>query len=168
MVWGIIGQKIHIKFATSLRREMIQLAGENVGEMRTHPTPEAVAHLSVAKLHARRYSRSKAKYLIGAAEAVARGELDIEGFPRGSAVAAEKKLTALHGIGIWTARYVMLRGGFADAAPVGDSAMATALQRLHKLPERPDQELTEKLMTSFAPHRSLATMHLWTSLKDVS
>ena len=32
----------------------------------------------------------------------------------------------------------MMRGGFADAAPVGDSALATALQRLHKLPERPD------------------------------
>ena len=56
----------------------------------------------------------------------------------GSAVAAEKKLTAQRGIGIWTARYVLMRGGFADAAPVGDSALATALQRLHKLPERPD------------------------------
>ncbi len=168
LAWGIIGQQIHMKFATSLRREMIQLAGEKVGEMRTHPTPEAVANLSVAKLHARRYSRSKAKYLIGAAEAVARGALDIEGLPRGSAMAAEKKLTALHGIGIWTARYVMLRGGFADAAPVGDSAMATALQRLHKLPERPDQEQTEKLMVQFSPHRSLAIMHLWTSLKEAS
>ena len=30
--------------------------------------------------------------------------------------AAEKKLTALHGVGTWTARYTMLRGGFADAA----------------------------------------------------
>ena len=60
----------------------------------------------------------------------------------------------------------MMRGGFADAAPVGDSALATALQRLHKLPERPDQEQTAKLMAHFAPHRSLATMHLWTSLKD--
>jgi 3-methyladenine DNA glycosylase/8-oxoguanine DNA glycosylase len=62
----------------------------------------------------------------------------------------------------------MLRGGFADAAPVGDSAMATALQRLHKLPERPDHEQTEKLMLQFTPHRSLATMHLWTSLKEAS
>ena len=69
--------------------------------------------------------------------AMARGDLDIENLPRGSALAAEKKLTALHGIGTWTARYVMMRVGFADAAPVGDSALATALQKLHKLPERP-------------------------------
>ena len=56
----------------------------------------------------------------------------------------------------------MLRGGFADAAPVGDSALATALQRLHKLPERPDHEQVKTLMADFSPHRSLATMHLWT------
>jgi AraC family transcriptional regulator of adaptative response / DNA-3-methyladenine glycosylase II len=168
LAWGIIGQQIHINFAGSLRREIIALAGEKIGDMRAHPTPERVADLSVAKLHARRFSRSKAAYLIGAAQAVAKGELDVENLPRGSAVAAEKKLTALHGIGTWTARYVMLRGGFADAAPVGDSAMATALQRLHKLPERPDHEKTAKLMALFSPHRSLATMHLWTSLKEAS
>ena len=97
---------------------------------------------------------------------MANGELDIEGLPRGSAVAAEKKLTALHGVGTWTARYTMLRGGFADAAPVGDSALATALQRLHQLPERPDHDQVKNLMAAFSPHRSLATMHLWTSLKE--
>jgi AraC family transcriptional regulator of adaptative response / DNA-3-methyladenine glycosylase II len=34
------------------------------------------------------------------------------------------------------------------------------------LPERPGQEKTASLMAAFAPHRSLATMHLWTSLKE--
>jgi AraC family transcriptional regulator, regulatory protein of adaptative response / DNA-3-methyladenine glycosylase II len=142
------------------------MAGEKVGEMRTHPTPERVADMSVAVLNKKRFSRSKAEYLIGAAEKVASGALDVENLPRGSAAAAEKKLTALHGVGTWTARYTMLRGGFADAAPVGDSALATALQRLHKLEERPDQPETAKLMAHFSPHRSLATMHLWTSLKE--
>ena len=168
LAWAIIGQQINMKFATSLRSEIIRMAGEKIGTMHAHPTPEKVADMDVAALNARRFSRSKAKYLIGAAQAVAKGELDIEGLPRGSAVAAEKKLTALHGVGIWTARYAMLRGGFADAAPVGDSALATALQRLHRLPERPDQEETTKLMAAFSPHRSLATMHLWTSLKDAA
>ena len=205
LTWAIIGQQINIKFAGALRREVIALAGEKIGDMRTHPTAAQVADLDIAKLTSRRFSGSKAKYLIGAAEGgliglvedgdvieidiprrtinlklaeaviadrraemVAKGELDIEGLPRGSAVAAEKKLTALHGIGTWTARYVMMRGGFADATLVGDSALATALQKLHKLPERPDQAGTAKLMEAFAPHRSLATMHLWTSLKEAS
>ena len=166
LAWGIIGQQINVKFAASLRGEIIRLAGEKVGPMRAHPTPERVANMNIQALNKRRFSRSKAAYLIGAAEAVAKGKLDIEGLPRGSAVAAEKKLTALHGVGTWTARYTMLRGGFADAAPVGDSALATALERLHKLPERPDHAQVAAMMAAYSPHRSLATMHLWTYLKE--
>ena len=48
LAWGIIGQQINVKFATSLRRELIDLAGEKVGDMRTHPTPERVANIDVA------------------------------------------------------------------------------------------------------------------------
>ena len=168
LAWAIIGQQIHLKFAASLRRDLIAMAGEKIGPMRTHPTPERVADLSVAKLNAHRFSRSKASYLIDAAAAVARGELAIENLTQGSALAAEKKLTAQRGIGTWTARYVMMRVGFADSAPVGDSALAMALQRLHKLPERPDHQKAEALMAKFAPHRSLATMHLWTYLREAA
>ncbi|HKU64980.1 MAG TPA: Ada metal-binding domain-containing protein [Rhizomicrobium sp.] len=168
LCWGIIGQQIHVKFAAALRREMVELAGEKIGDMRAHPTPERVADIGVSALAARRYSRSKARYLVDAAQAVAGGKLDIENLGEGSAIAAEKALTAQRGIGTWTARYVLMRSGFADAAPVGDSALATALQRLHQLPERPDADQTARLMTRFAPHRSLATMHLWTYLKEAA
>ena len=108
--------------------------------------------------------------MIGAAETVAKGAAGHWLACRaGSAAAAGKEIESdQRGIGTWTARYVMMRGGFADAALVGDSALATALQRLHKLPERPDAEQTGKLMQAFAPHRSLATMHLWNSLKDAA
>jgi AraC family transcriptional regulator, regulatory protein of adaptative response / DNA-3-methyladenine glycosylase II len=168
LCWGIIGQQINVKFASSLRRDMVGLAGDKIGDMRAHPTAEQVAGVDISSLTARRYSRSKAQYLIDAAQAVAGGKLDIEGLSEGSAIAAEKALTAQRGIGTWTARYVLMRSGFADAAPVGDSALATALQRLHQLPERPDADQTARLMSRFAPHRSLATMHLWTYLKEAA
>lgn len=168
LCWGIIGQQINVKFAASLRREMVELAGEKIGEMRAHPTPGRVANIDMGALTSRRYSRSKASYLLDAAAAVASGRLKVENLSEGSAIAAEKSLTAQRGIGTWTARYVLMRGGFADAAPVGDSALANALQRLHKLPDRPDGDQTARLMSAFAPHRSLATIHLWTSLKEAS
>jgi AraC family transcriptional regulator of adaptative response / DNA-3-methyladenine glycosylase II len=168
LCWGIIGQQINVKFASALRRDMVELAGERIGDMRAHPTAKKVAELEASALTGRRYSRSKARYLIDAAQAVAEGKLEIENFGEGSAIEAEKALTAQRGIGIWTARYVLMRGGFADAAPVGDSALATALQRLHGLPERPDADQTARLMSRFAPHRSLATMHLWTYLKEAA
>ena len=168
LCWGIIGQQINVKFATSLRRDLVELAGERIGDMRAHPTPLAVANIDAGELTRRRYSRSKTRYLIDAAQAIADKRLDIEGMTEGSALAAQNALTAQRGIGIWTARYVLMRGGFADAAPVGDSALATALQKLHKLPERPDTDGTARLMSAFAPHRSLATMHLWTYLKEAA
>lgn len=168
LCWAIVGQQINVPFAAALRREILNLAGEKVGDMRAHPTPERIADLGVEALTKRRYSRSKAGYLVGAARDVAEGRLDIETLCDGSAVAAERKLTATRGIGTWTARYAMLRGGFADAAPVGDSALATALQRLHGCEERPAHDEVDRLMKAFAPNRSLATCHLWASLKDAA
>lgn len=163
--WAIMGQQINISFAGSLRRDLILLAGAKVGDMFVHPTPEAVAKLDAADLTSRRFSRSKAKYLIEAAQSIVRGDLPIESLVDGSAIEAEKLLTAQHGIGTWTARYVLMRTGFADAAPVGDSGLATALQRLHDLPDRPDAVGTARLMARYSPWRSLASMHLWSSLQ---
>jgi AraC family transcriptional regulator of adaptative response / DNA-3-methyladenine glycosylase II len=168
LCWAIIGQQINVKFATSLRRDLIARGGEKIGTMMAHPSAERVLDIGAVALTKRRYSRSKADYLMNMAQETAEGRLDVEGLPEGSAVAAEKKLTALRGIGTWTARYYMLRGGFADAAPVGDSALATALQKLHGRAERPAHDEVHTMMQAFAPHRSLATMHLWTSLKDAA
>ena len=144
------------------------MGGEKVGEMIAHPSAARVADIGATALTKRKYSRSKADYLIGAATEVAEGRLDVEQLPNGSAMAAEKKLTSVRGVGTWTARYYMLRGGFADSAPVGDSALATALQRLHKTAERPAHDEVAKMMQAFAPNRSLATCHLWASLKDAA
>jgi len=169
LCWAIIGQQINIAFASSLRRELLALAGTPVGDMIAHPTATRVAEVPPADLARRRFSRSKAEYLIGAAQAVAGARLPIESLADGSAVAAERDLKELHGVGTWTARYVLMRGaGFADCAPVGDVALAAALQKLTAAGERPGHDQVEALMRPFAPHRSLATLHLWASLKDAA
>ena len=166
MCWGIVGQQINIRFAGKLRQVLIALAGQPIGTMRAHPTPAALAQLSIDDLTTRQFSRAKARYLIDAAQAVAAGQLDIEGLRDGSAIAAEKSLTAQRGIGVWTARYMLLRLGFADIAPIGDSGLATALQRVYQLEERPDAKQSATLMNDFAPYRSLATAHLWASISS--
>jgi AraC family transcriptional regulator of adaptative response / DNA-3-methyladenine glycosylase II len=165
LCWAIVGQQINLAFAGSLRRYLIEVAGTPVGSMRVHPTPRAIADLDPSSLTANRFSRAKVKYLLAAAEAVASGQLAIEELWQGSAVEAEAKLTAQHGVGTWTARYVLMRIGFGDSAPVGDSGLATALQRLHNLAHRPDIVETARLMAPYTPWRSLASMHLWASLR---
>jgi AraC family transcriptional regulator of adaptative response / DNA-3-methyladenine glycosylase II len=169
LCWAIIGQQINVTFASALRRELLMLTGDEIDGMRAHPVPERVAALDAGDLARRRYSRAKAEYLIGAARAVTKGALAPETMSEGSAVAAERKLVEIHGIGKWTARYMLMRGaGFADCAPVGDVALAAALQKLVASNERPDAAEVERLMQPFAPHRSLATCHLWASLKEAA
>lgn len=165
--WAIIGQQINLAFAMALRRSLIAKVGvlHEPSGLYAHPEPAAVAALSVEELMAERYSRSKAQYLIGAAAAVADGRLPLEALEQGSAQATETALTAIRGLGPWTARYTLMRGfGLADAAPIGDSGLSTALQRMHGLEARPDARETELLMAPYSPHRSLATCHLWLSL----
>jgi AraC family transcriptional regulator of adaptative response / DNA-3-methyladenine glycosylase II len=130
----------------------------------THPAAQAVAALEPADLVRRQFSRRKAEYLVETARAVAAGDLPLEELARGPAPALERALLARRGIGPWTARYVMLRAcGLADCVPVGDAGLTAALERFYDLPERPGPEQTETLMLPFAPHRSFATTHLWTS-----
>jgi AraC family transcriptional regulator of adaptative response / DNA-3-methyladenine glycosylase II len=167
LVWAIVGQQVNLAFAYALRRDLIRLAGLPAAHgLIAHPDPEHLAILAPEALESLRFSRRKAEYLIGAAQAVAGGHLRLEALP--TATGAERELLALRGCGTWTAQYVLMRGlGYGDCVPLGDAALTLALQRTFSLPERPDVEATARLMAPFAPHRSLATFHLWASLKGV-
>jgi AraC family transcriptional regulator of adaptative response / DNA-3-methyladenine glycosylase II len=168
LVWAVVGQQVNLAFACALRRELAELCGEPAGGgRRAHPTPAAVAALDPGDLRRRRYSGRKAEYLVDVARRVAAGDLPLAELEWSPATEAERLLRAMRGIGPWSAHYVLMRGlGFADCVPVGDSALATALQRYHALDGRPGPAETAALMAPFAPHRSLATFHLWQTLSD--
>ncbi|MDE1145725.1 MAG: hypothetical protein PW843_03790 [Azospirillaceae bacterium] len=171
LAWAIIGQQINLTFASDLRRQLILLAGRpHPSGMVAHPDAAAVAVMDPEALTARRFSRSKARYLIDAAKAAAEGRLDLDALerldtdPAGEAD-AEAALLALRGIGPWTANYVLMRGcGLPDRVPVGDAGLAAALQRFHGMDRRPSPDEQAALMRPHAPWRSLATAHLWASL----
>lgn len=168
LAWAIIGQQINLAFACSLRRELVDIVGSRIeGDLIAHPDASAVAALDEKDLTKRRYSKSKARYLIGAARAIATKTLDLDALSTGSAQLAAVNLEAVPGIGTWTANYVMMRGiGFVDCVPAGDSALSMALQRAHELGARPDATATTRLMEAYAPYRSFATAHLWASVSD--
>lgn len=163
LVWAIVGQQVNLSFAYRLRRTLIGLAGSPVeGGLRAHPTPEQVGNLDYSDLTSRQFSRGKAGYLIDASRRVAAGELDVEAFPFQPATVVHKTLLATRGIGEWTSNYVMMRGcGFADCVPAGDTGLSSGLTDFLELDHRPDAKETIELMKRFAPHRSLATFHLW-------
>ncbi|HXC18181.1 MAG TPA: AlkA N-terminal domain-containing protein [Holophagaceae bacterium] len=167
LMWAILGQQVNLAFAYALRRDIIRAWGVPASAgLIAHPSPEVLAALEPEDLLPLRLSRRKAEYLVLASRRVADGTLDLDGFL--TATSAERSLLALRGCGPWTAAYTLMRGlGFPDCVPVGDAGLTLALQRFFSLASRPGPKETLELMAAFAPHRSLATYHLWTSLKGV-
>ena len=168
LTWAVLGQQVNLAFAFTLRRNLLSLAGAPAPRgMRAHATPAEVAALDPADLVRRQLSRSKAQYVVELSRAVAGGELQLDALHGAAASRIEEALLARRGVGPWTAAYVMLRGyGLADCVPVGDAGLALALQRYHALDERPDAARTRALMALYAPFRSFATFHFWSSLGD--
>ena len=164
-MWVVVGAQVNVSFASTCRAALIELAGTRVGDTIAHPTPAEVARLDYSDLERRQYSRRKAEYLIDAARAIVARELDLEGGRFEPVPLVEERLGAVRGLGPWSVQYLLMRSyGFEDCAPIGDVALAEALKRFFALDERPDAPAATRLMESFAPHRSLATLHLWKSL----
>jgi 3-methyladenine DNA glycosylase/8-oxoguanine DNA glycosylase len=171
LTWVIVGQQINLAFAYVLRRRLAERAGVPIsggmGGVLAPPSAEAVANLTVEELGRMQFSRRKAEYLIGAAQKIVAGELDLARLATVPPEEAEAGLVAVRGIGRWSAQYLMMRAfGLEDCVPVGDAGLVKGLARFFNLPERPDQAETLELMRPFAPYRSWATFHLWQSLMD--
>lgn len=168
LCWAIIGQQVNLRFASTLRRRLIERCGKPAPNgMRAHPAADDVATLEPAELRRMQFSTRKAEHLIGVARAVASGELALTGLREWPAARARHALLQQPGIGPWTSEYVLMRGiGLADCVLTGDAGLVAALQRFYGLPARPDAEGTRTLLARFAPQRSLATEHLWTSLSN--
>ena len=174
LVWVIAGQQVSLPVAFAMRRRLtrrvgVQLEGSaSAAPLYAPPTPESIAVLEPSDLHQLGWSKRKAEYLLDIARAVADGSFDPEGLAGRSATAIERELLAIRGLGPWSVNYLMMRAfGFADCVPIGDAALTRNLKRYFELATRPDARVTRQLMAPFAPHRSLATFHLW-ALKEES
>jgi AraC family transcriptional regulator of adaptative response / DNA-3-methyladenine glycosylase II len=166
LAWAILGQQISLKAAVTLRRGLIESFGRtHASGLRAHPAVEDVAGLDVEALRPLKFSGSKAAYLIAAARAVNSGEISLGSMRRMSALHVSRRMAAVRGIGPWTVQYALLRGvGFADCLPAGDAGLAQGLERLAGA--RPSQQKIRELMAKYSPWRSVATYHVWASLKE--
>ena len=163
LVWVIAGQQVSLPVAFALRRRLARRIGFRLREgLHAPPRPEVVAELEDRDLHQLGWSRRKTEYLLGVARAIVEGSFEPTALAELSATEIERRLLAVRGFGPWSVHYLMMRAfGLVDCVPIGDAALTRNLQRFHDLPARPDARQTQRLMEPFAPHRSLATFHLW-------
>jgi DNA-3-methyladenine glycosylase II len=76
---------------------------------------------------------------------------------------ARAHLTAIKGIGPWTADiYLMSSLGRADVWPVGDVALRASIARVLKLRKRPNEKAMEKLSRLWQPWRTIVARLFWT------
>lgn len=165
-VRALLGQQVSVAAARTLAGRVVAACGsplpKPVGTL-THvfPTPAAVA---AAPLETMGLTRSRAAALRGFAAAVASGALDLGTFK--DLDDAVQKLTALPGIGDWTAQYLAMRAlGEPDAFPAGDLGVRQALATSDTLPsEREVRARAER----WRPWRAYAVLALWTEPRKPS
>ena len=108
------------------------------------------------------FSRQKMLYGRALAEAVASRALNLGALRRQSDEEVIKRLTAVKGIGRWTADiYLLFALQRPDVWPVDDLAVVVAAQKLKGLPARPSRKEMLALGEAWRPHRSAAARFLW-------
>jgi len=153
-VRAVVGQQVSVAGARTVLGRLVAEYGEPIPEQGflTHrfPAPDALAAAEPARLP---FPRTRARALIELARLAHAGELRLD---TGTEPAeARALLTAIPGIGPWTADYVAMRAlGDPDVFLPGDVGIRDALARLGG----PVDD------ARWRPWRSYAVMHLWRSL----
>ncbi|MFD2855789.1 DNA-3-methyladenine glycosylase family protein [Seohaeicola zhoushanensis] len=120
--------------------------------------PERVAAAGEEALRVVGLSRQKIRY----AQALAEAGIDYAGLRDASTPEVIARLTAVPGIGIWTAEvYAMFSLGRADVFAPGDLALQESARLLFGLPERPRERAFRVMAEAWSPWRSVAARILW-------
>ena len=154
LVLFILEQQVSLASAAAAYRKVL----DRLGAM----TPEALLASTPEELRVDGVSRQKDRYLRALASAVLAGELDLPGLEALGDDDVRRALTALPGIGRWTADvYLLACLGRPDLWPVGDRALQVAAAEALHLDVVPDQGALELLGERWRPHRSTAARLLW-------
>jgi DNA-3-methyladenine glycosylase II len=126
------------------------------------PTPGRLLRLTDHDMAQVGLSRQKMRFARSLAEAVKRKTLDLDALETMEDAKALAALTAVDGIGPWTAEvYLLFALGRPDVMPAGDLALLVAAQRLKRLEARPRPRDLIELAEPWRPWRSVAARFLW-------
>lgn len=165
-VRAILGQQVSLKAANTLAGRLVKTYGDPLQTARDDelaylfPRPERLAEATLSDIG---LMPNRAEAIRALAKAVRDGEL-VFGTGVGLEEAIER-LTALPGLGSWTAHYIAMRAlGEPDAFPSADLALRRAAA------ETKDATLTEAQLRQRAevwrPWRAYAAMYLWQHYTD--
>jgi AraC family transcriptional regulator of adaptative response / DNA-3-methyladenine glycosylase II len=162
-VRAIAGQQVSVAGATTLTGRIATELGrpvpglEPLGLTHLFPSADCLAGTDLSGLG---FTAARASAIAGFATAVRDDRIRLDrSAPLDEFVAS---VTAVAGLGPWTAHYLAYRLGEPDAFPAGDLGLRRAVT-----PPGAERMATERDLTaradSWRPWRALAATHLWTS-----
>lgn len=146
---AITGQQVSVASAKAIWARL-QAAGLT--------DPAVMAQASDDALRAVGLSRQKARY----GRALAQAGIDYDALRTASDAQVITTLTAVPGIGNWTAEiYAMFALGRADVFAPGDLALQEGARLLFDLPDRPNERTLRAMAGDWSPWRAVAARILW-------
>jgi DNA-3-methyladenine glycosylase II len=131
-------------------------------------TPKAVLAADEMELRACGMSRPKISHIRSIATAVEDGSLNFRRLARKSDDAAREELTAVSGIGPWTADvYLMFAMGRHDVFPHADIGLSESYKMLMQDEERASVKDFLQIGERWRPYRGVAAVMLWSYINHV-
>ena len=158
---AICGQQLSTKAAATIWGRIEELFGGKT------PKPKDVIAADPQELRDAGLSWSKVSYFRDLAERVLDGDLDLKRLPEHSDEEIIEELTAIKGIGIWTAEmFLIFHLGRPDVLSTGDLGIRKGAQLAYGLEEMPAPAELEQMGEAWRPHRTIACLYLWRSLDN--
>lgn len=162
LVRAIVGQQLSVAAARAIYARLTERFGGRPPTARELLAEEPEGLRAAAGL-----SRAKVAYLRSLAEHVLSGELELERLSELDDESVIAELTAVKGLGVWSAHmFLMFHLERPDVMPVGDLGIRRAIELAYGLDALPAAEEMLAISDAWRPHRTLACMYLWRSLRN--
>lgn len=153
LVFSIVSQQISSKAAETVWNRL----GTQLGNI----TPESIAAANLSEIQGCGMSSRKAGYIKGIADAAISGVVDFNTLHTLSDQDIIQKLSALHGVGVWTAEMLLI---FSLCRPnvlsYKDLAICRGIMNLYGLKDL-SRERFERYRKRYSPYGSVASLYLW-------
>ncbi len=158
---AIVSQQISIHSAQAIMGRVVTLLPEL--------SAQALLAQDEHSLRSAGLSSRKIEYAKGLADAVVTGRFDIDSLAMMNDAQAIRAITALRGLGRWSAEiYLLFSLKRQDIFPADDLALLEALKRLKRLATRPTPTQARELTAHWAPWRSIGSLLLWDYYREAT
>ncbi|MBI5083530.1 MAG: DNA-3-methyladenine glycosylase 2 family protein [Acidobacteria bacterium] len=130
-------------------------------------TPHSLARLSHDQLRGLGVSNQKAKFLHDLSARTLDGTVGFEKLPQLPDDEVIAHLTAVKGVGVWTAQMFLMFGlRRPDILPTGDLGIRNAMKRLYRIRGAVTADRMNRIGRPWRPYATYACWYLWRSLEN--